>query len=129
MNKSKRVSLSILLLLVSGLFFISSSLKGQVNPQVLSALPDDVKAIVTRSCMPCHSSEGGLMSRSKLNLTSWAEYTPEKQKEKADKMYTELKKGSMPPRKVKEAKPEIIPTAEQLEVIRIWAESLAAVNK
>jgi hypothetical protein len=39
-------------------------------------------------------------------------------------MYSRLDKGEMPPKKAREAKPETIPTREQIETIKKWAESL-----
>jgi hypothetical protein len=129
MKTRSKSRLLVCLMLVSGLFLLNITLSGQETLPVSSALPANIKAIVTNSCMPCHSSNGGLMSKTNLNLTNWAEYTPEKQKEKADKMYSELKNGGMPPKKAREAKPEIIPTAEQVEIIKNWAASLSPINK
>jgi mono/diheme cytochrome c family protein len=121
-------------LLVSGvllfsLLLISFQATAQDVSKELTALPDSVNKIVSASCTPCHTSEGGLMSRSKLNLTEWANYSPEKQKEKAAKMYSEVNKGSMPPKSAREKRPELIPTKEQIEIIKNWSESFPADNK
>lgn len=69
------------------------------------------------------------MSKAKLNLTEWANYSPEKQKEKAAKMYSELNKGAMPPKKAREMKPELIPTKDQIEIIKKWSETFPGDNK
>jgi len=125
----KKIELSALLLtltLIFGLFVLQQPIAGQENAKSSSAIPDDVNKIVTVSCVPCHTSQGGLMSKSKLNLTEWANYTPEKQKEKAAKMYSELNKGAMPPKKAREMKPELIPTKDQIEIIKKWSESFPA---
>jgi hypothetical protein len=79
--------------------------------------------------MPCHSSAGGMMSRSKLNFTEWTQYSPEKQKEKAEKMYSELNKGKMPPKNARESRPEIIPTKDQIDSIKKWSESFTSESK
>jgi hypothetical protein len=79
--------------------------------------------------MPCHTSKGGLFSRGKLNFTEWTQYSPAKQKEKAEKMYSVLKKGAMPPKSVRETRPEIVPAKEQIEIIQKWAESLKSGDK
>jgi hypothetical protein len=100
------------------------TLSGQETPKSSPSLPEDINKIVTTSCMPCHSSQGGLMSRTKLNFTEWDQYSISKQKDKADKMYSELKKGKMPPKTARENKPEIIPTREQVNAIKKWAGSL-----
>jgi mono/diheme cytochrome c family protein len=128
----KKIGFSALLLpftLVLGLFLLNQPASGQENTKSLSAIPDDVNKIVTVSCVPCHTSQGGLMSKSKLNLTEWANYSPEKQKEKAAKMYSELNKGAMPPKKAREMKPELIPTKDQIEIIKKWSESFPADKK
>lgn len=97
--------------------------KGQDTSKTASTLPDEINKIVTVSCVPCHTSEGGLMSKTKLNLTEWNNYSPEKQKEKAAKMYTEINKGDMPPKIAREKRPETIPTKDQTEIIKKWSES------
>ncbi len=115
---------SSLLFLVPGLFLLNFSLTGQETPRVSPSLSPEISKIVTASCMPCHSKDGGFKSRFKLNFTDWAKYSPEKQKAKAERMYSRLDKGEMPPKKAREAKPETIPTREQIETIKKWAESL-----
>jgi mono/diheme cytochrome c family protein len=94
-----------------------------------SVLPDEIYSIVTKSCTPCHTSEGGLMAKSKLNFTEWTNYSPEKQKEKAAKMYAEINKGAMPPKMAREKRPETIPTKDQTELIKKWSESFQSETK
>jgi mono/diheme cytochrome c family protein len=119
---------------VSGFFIIfllifCLQVKGQDASKTTSALPDEINKIVSVSCVPCHTSEGGLMSKAKLNLTEWNNYSPEKQKEKAAKMYEEINKGAMPPKTAREKRPETIPTKDQAEIIKKWSESFpSAVN-
>jgi mono/diheme cytochrome c family protein len=128
----KKISLSALLLpitLVFGLLLSPQMVSGQENAKPLSTLPDSVNQILTVSCVPCHTSQGGLMSKAKLNLTDWANYSPEKQKEKAAKMFSELNKGAMPPKMAREKRPETIPTKEQIEIIKKWSESFPADKK
>jgi hypothetical protein len=105
------------------LYALNLSLSGQENSMVSSALPENIKQIVSLSCIPCHTTTGGILSRSKLNLTEWAQYSAEMQKAKASKMYSEVKKGEMPPKIARETRPEIIPTKEQLAIIKTWADS------
>jgi hypothetical protein len=92
-------------------------------------LPENISKIVSVSCMPCHSSTGGVLSRSKLNFSEWTEYSAEKQKKKAEKMYKELKKSAMPPKDARENNPDIIPTSEQLDIIKSWVDSFQNENK
>jgi mono/diheme cytochrome c family protein len=128
----KKICLSAFMLqiaLVLGLLLSPNIVSGQENAKPLSTLPDDVNQILTVSCVPCHTNQGGLMSKAKLNLTDWANYSPEKQKEKAAKMYSELNKGAMPPKMAREKRPETIPTKEQIEIIKKWSESFPADKK
>ena len=124
MKKVAASFLSVILFAVSGLFLLTFSVTGQEKTTGFPGLPDDVNKIVSFSCVPCHTSTGGLMSREKLNFTKWTEYSTEKQKEKAEKMYSMLKKGAMPPKAARENRPDIIPTTDQVDTIKKWAESL-----
>ena len=126
MKKINSVSLLITGFLVFALFLLNLPAKGQEKLNAGSTLPDSVNTIVTASCTPCHTSEGGLMSKTKLNFTVWTNYSPAKQKERAAKMYSELNKGAMPPKKAREKSPELIPTKEQVAIIKRWAESFPA---
>jgi hypothetical protein len=96
---------------------------GQEISKVSAPLPENINKIVSVSCMPCHSSNGGMLSRSKLNFTEWTDYSAEKQKKKAAQMYKELNKNAMPPKDARETNPDIIPTKEQIEIIKSWADS------
>ena len=102
---------------------IASALIGQEPQKASLPLPDNVKTIVAKSCMPCHSSTGGLMSRSKLNFDEWTSYSADKQKDKANDMYSKISKDKMPPKNARETRPEIIPTKEQVRIIKKWADS------
>jgi len=108
--------------MIPGMFFLNFSVLGQETSGESPALPENVNKIVSFSCVPCHTSKGGLMSRTKLNFTEWTQYSPSKQKEKAQKMYSVLKKGAMPPKSARENRPEIIPTPDQVEIIKKWSE-------
>ena len=118
--KPLAVSCVIMMLFIMGL--ISPS-RGQEKPGVSSPLPADVNKIITNSCMPCHSSKGGMLSRSKLNLDEWTQYGADKQKSKASKIYSEVLKSKMPPKDVRETRPELIPTESQVEILKKWKDS------
>jgi len=125
----KKTVVKLLPVSVFSMLFFSFLIKAQETPKTAAALPDDVNKIITASCTPCHSSQGGLMSKAKLNVTEWANYSPEKQKEKAAKIYSEISEGKMPPKMTREKRPELIPTKEQEEIIKKWAESFPAETK
>ena len=115
--------LAVLLFSFSGVFLSASLLTGQVKPLVFKGLPDNVNKIVTVSCVPCHTNDGGVMARSKLNFMEWAQYSPEIQKEKAEKIFSLINAGDMPPKSAKKDHPENIPTKEQIDAIKNWSES------
>ena len=129
MKKTTVTSLLVLGFLIIGLVFLSFPVIGKEGSKTSSALPEEINKIVTASCTPCHTSNGGLMSRSKLNFTEWTNYSPEKQKDRAAKMFSELNKGAMPPKSAREKKPELIPTKEQVEIIKKWSESFKSDSK
>ena len=123
MKKTLIKSIVIHSFLVFLLMYLTNSLAGQEAAKTSSPLPDNVNKIVTTSCMPCHSSAGGTLSKAKLNFNEWVNYSSEKQKEKAEKIYNEISKNKMPPKKARETRPEIIPTKEQVEIIKKWTNS------
>ena len=129
MKKSLVLSFLIPYFLFFSLLLICNPANSQDAAKASATLPDSINKIVTNSCIPCHSSQGGLMSKSKLNITEWTNYSPEKQKEKAAKMYSEINKGAMPPKAAREKRPESIPTNDQLEIIKRWSESFTADKK
>jgi hypothetical protein len=126
MKKTSVLSFLILGFLVFSFLLMSFPVKAQDTSKASGTLPDEVNKIVTASCTPCHTSQGGLMSKAKLNFTEWTNYPPKKQKEKAAKIYFELNKGAMPPKAAREKRPELIPTNEQLSIIKKWSESFTA---
>lgn len=115
--------------LVISFLFVSFPAKAQDTSKTPATLPDEVNKIVTASCTPCHTSQGGLMSKAKLNFTEWTNYSPEKQKGKAAKIYFEVNEGAMPPKGAREKRPELIPTNDQLAILKKWSESFTADTK
>ena len=129
MKKSVVFSFLVPCILFLSLFLICNPAISQDAAKASASLPDSINKIMISSCTPCHTSQGGLMSKSKMNLTEWTNYSPEKQKEKAAKMYSEINKGAMPPKAAREKRPESIPTNDQLEIIKRWSESFTADKK
>lgn len=116
-------------LLVISLTFFCMAANGQATTKLVASFPDNVNAIISASCTPCHTNDGGSMAKSKLNFSNWANYTPEKQKAKAEKMYSELNKGDMPPKAARKKRPDLIPTSEQIDIIKKWSETFASSKK
>ena len=115
--------------LLISLFLFNIPVSAQDVSKTNASIQEDVNKIVSVSCTPCHTSQGGLMSKTKLNFTEWTNYSPEKQKERAAKMYSEINKGAMPPKAAREKRPDLIPTNDQADIIKKWSESLTAGNK
>jgi hypothetical protein len=123
MKKSVRppaVSYVIVMLFIMGFIF---PCRGQEKPVVSSPLPAEVNKIVVNSCMPCHSSKGGVLARTKLNFDDWTKFDVDKQKNKASKIYSEVLKNKMPPKDARETRPDLIPTDSQVEILKKWKDS------
>jgi hypothetical protein len=106
---------------------ISHTVKTPVERTVvtdsLSAIPDSINLFLTRSCTPCHSGKN-IMASSHLDISKWAEYTPKEQGEKRAAICENITSGDMPPRSVRNSKPEMIPTESQIAMICKWVNSL-----
>ena len=129
MKKTKPFLETFLFLVVLIFLIVPTEASGQKGNKPSPALPDNISKILTNSCTPCHTSKGGMMPQARFNLTNWTQYSPEKQKEKADDIYSVLEKAKMPPKSARETRPEAIPTKEQIELIKKWAESLKTDSK
>ena len=123
MKQSDSLLAIIVMFLVFFLLILNNSVAAQEPARSSAPLPDNINKIVSVSCMPCHSSNGGMLSKAKLNFSEWTDYPADKQKKKAEQMYKELKKDKMPPKSAREANPDIIPTREQINIIKSWANS------
>jgi hypothetical protein len=126
MRKSIRINYSAFTAAAILFALISLSFRSQDQSGQSSPLPENVEKFVSSSCMPCHSSTGGLLSRSKLNFDQWKNYSSDKQQKLASEMYKEVKKDAMPPKSARENNPSIIPTNDQKELLKAWSQSLSA---
>ena len=124
MKKATKSLLSVTFIVGVGLLLMNYPVCGQEAPKGSPVLPESINTIVIKSCMPCHSAQGGLMPRSKLNFMEWTNYSIAKQADKAEKMASVLKKGTMPPKSARKNHPENTPTQEQIDTIKKWAESM-----
>lgn len=123
MKKSDFKSAWSCLLIIFVLPAVSFISPGQDASKGSAPLPDNISKIVHVTCMPCHSSTGGTLSKARLNFTEWANYSADKQKKKAKLIYKELKKDAMPPKSAREVNPGIVPTEEQKNTIKAWVDS------
>lgn len=122
----------IILLPLLGILFLntSSSLHSNSNKGNMpltdnkDSLPAEIRDLVESSCINCHSTGGRALALTKLNFSSWNEYDTEKQARKAEDMCDILTKGKMPPKSYLKKHPDQTPTAEQIEAVCKWAETL-----
>jgi hypothetical protein len=117
------------LLLLFAFSALSITVAGQQTPRISSALPDSIAKIVSKKCMPCHSSDGGFKSRVKLNFSNWGDYSEREKRIKAELMYKKLSKNEMPPKKAREKNPEIIPTSQDINIIKNWSETFSSARQ
>jgi hypothetical protein len=102
---------------------------GQQTAVSSPPIPDEVNKIFMHNCTPCHVTKGRVLALQFVNFDNWTKYSPEKQSSKAGMIYYEVNKGNMPPKAARENRPDIIPTKEQLAIIKKWADSLKTEKK
>lgn len=110
----------VIIILFAGIQTIS----GQDNKDQTPPIPDDILKIFRNSCMYCHSKDGRILAKAKLDFSVWDEYGSAKGFAKASKICSELVEGAMPPKSYRASHPENIPTKEQIELICKWSDSL-----
>lgn len=94
------------------------------SPAPTNPIPDDLGVIFKNSCMACHSNEGGMIARSKVNFSVWNTYDVEKQSKKAIAICNVVTKGSMPTKSFIKSNPGAALTNEQKALICKWSEEL-----
>lgn len=99
---------------------------GQTGNDKTFAIPDSLNKIFHTSCLMCHGNNGEMFSRALLNFEKWQDYSDSKKIDKAGMICSKLTKGEMPPKSIRDSKPQLIPTKEQVSSICKWAESLKA---
>jgi mono/diheme cytochrome c family protein len=121
------LSLSVIFAVLLSFAFIFSPESNEFENKletVSAPIPDELKSIFKASCMDCHATGGKKAATLKLDFSEWNQMSPKKQAGKAAAICKEVTKESMPPKKYKESHPETILTADQIEVIYKWSESL-----
>ena len=66
------------------------------------------------------------MAKAHVNFASWTGYDAKKQADKANAIYKQVAKGSMPKGSWRKNNPDNVPTAADIQVLKNWA---AALNK
>jgi hypothetical protein len=124
MGNKSGIKAILMLLTIIAFLFSTVALSAQNVTAKPRPIPANISKIFQNSCIPCHWSNGGMMSTARVNFSKWLDYSPAKSAEKAALIFSTLKKGKMPPKSVRESTPALIPTKEQIELIGIWADSI-----
>jgi hypothetical protein len=127
MKKGFFVLITIMVFSIPGvsIFSASTAVSQTGKPTSVNiAIPDSINLILTKSCTPCHSGSN-IIASSHFNITKWAEYTSNEQVKKGTAICEIITKGDMPPKSVRNSKPEMIPTESQLAMICKWVNSLS----
>jgi hypothetical protein len=104
---------------------IPNAVSGQkVVKKTGDPIPENLMKIFDRSCVGCHSTKGNSMAKSMLNFDKWQQMKPNKIIKKAGSVCSAVSSEFMPPKSVRKAKPELIPSKADAEAICKWAESL-----
>lgn len=101
----------------------------QTSQLKTSSIPDSLNTLFHKSCASCHSNKGELYSKSMLNFDKWQDYSDSKKAEKAAMICSQLTKGTMPPKMVRDTRPDLVPTKEQTSMICKWAELVKTVTQ
>jgi hypothetical protein len=88
--------------------------------------PEDVKAVIDKSCYGCHSEKGKSDdAKDALRWDMLGEYDKAKLVSVMDEIIETIEKEEMPPEKFLEKKPEVKPTQEEYALLLKWAEGEA----
>ena len=85
--------------------------------------PENVKAVIDKSCYGCHSENGRSDdAKDALRWDIFNEYDKEKLVSLMDEIIEVIEKEEMPPEKFLEKKPEAKPTEDEYAILLEWAE-------
>lgn len=88
--------------------------------------PEDVKAVIDKSCYGCHSEKGRSDdAKDALRWDIMGEYDKAKLISAMDEIIEVIEKQEMPPEKFLANKPEAKPTEEEYAILLKWAEEEA----
>jgi mono/diheme cytochrome c family protein len=88
-------------------------------------IPDNVMALLDRSCLPCHGVEGSGKAKMKWNYEKMPEYSKTKLISKLVKVAGKVEDGKMPPPKKLKKHPDWKLSAEEKGLLISWAENAA----
>ena len=103
--------------------FTSDEYQQQANNDI--DVPENVQAVLDRSCLPCHGPDGSGKARVKWKYEKMSEYSKSKLVSKYIKISEKVDEGKMPPAKSVKKHPEWSLSAEDKVLLKTWAENAA----
>lgn len=88
-------------------------------------MPEDVKVLLDRSCLPCHGADGSGKAKMKWNYEKMPEYSKTKLISKLVKVAEKVEEDKMPPPKNIKKYPERKLTDAEKKIVMDWADGLA----
>ncbi|MEJ2595748.1 MAG: heme-binding domain-containing protein [bacterium] len=89
------------------------------------AIPENVKTVIDRSCMPCHGPDGKFKAKLKWNYEKMNEYDKTKMISKLAKITEVIEDEEMPPPKQVKKNPELKLSDGDKKILTGWAENTA----
>ena len=116
---------------------------GRTNPPTTAGLdaPPEVASVLRRACFDCHSNETRwpwyarvapvswwIVSdvdegRAELNFSEWGALSAEKRERRAGQVLDEIESDAMPPKSYRRLHGDAAVSAEELVLLRRWAEA------
>ncbi len=113
------------------LFSFRTDYKTESNPEFASLqeepvflVPENVKAILDKSCLPCHGKDGKSSAKMKWNYEKTKDLKPSKLVGRLSKIVSKVEKDKMPTAKFKKKYPDQILTDEDKKALIGWANGL-----
>ena len=123
MRNKRNFSIALVVLLFAS-FLVTAGGKPQETKTV--NMPDDVKAIIEKSCFGCHNTDSkNDKAKEKLDLKTFDSLTVPKMIHALDKIEQEIKEDEMPPAKFLEKFPDKKLTDAEKKTLMDWANSQA----
>ena len=88
-------------------------------------VPDNVKAILDRSCLPCHGADGSGKAKMKWNYEKMPDYSKTKLISKLVKVSEKVEADKMPPPKNVRKNPDRKLSDDDKKVLMEWADAVA----
>lgn len=101
-----------------------TAMKSNVDHETKFVVPDHVKAILDKSCLPCHGAAGSGKAKMKWNYIKTADMKPSRMVGKLSKIVSKVEKDKMPPPKYVANHTDVKISGEEKGVLIDWANKL-----